>query len=168
MATCGVDSPGYRTLISALGALMRDAHPGYDPYPQAYAPSLSRNPTSAGELKIGPVGLRQRNQPLVKEIAVVLVACGRPERRILHAAPALDCHPGHREGARVLDKDRNVDRVAVGCKLPALPHMQLVGMRCAIVVDIGLGRNADCIDDESVTLLVLADRFPVRGWLHTL
>ena len=65
--------------------------------------------------KIGLVGLGQRYQPVVKEIAVVLVARASRERRIFDAAPALYRDPGHRKGARVLDKERNVDRLAIGC-----------------------------------------------------
>src|SRR5438034_10810837 len=83
---------------------------------------------SSRKSKIGFVGLGQRYQPVVKEIAVVLVARGSRERRVFDAAPALYCHPGRRKSARVLDKDRNIDRLAIGCEFPTLHHMELIGM----------------------------------------
>src|SRR5438132_351443 len=73
---------------------------------------------SSRKSKIGFVGLGQRYQPVVKEIAVILVARGSRERRVFDAAPALYCHPGRRKSARVLDKDRDIDRLAVGRKFP--------------------------------------------------
>src|SRR5260370_943412 len=84
------------------------------------------------------------------------------------AAPALYRRPGHPKGARILDKDRNVNRHAIGREPPALHHVELVGMRRAVVIDEGLGRNANGVDDQRVAVLVVADGFTVPGGLHIL
>src|SRR5580765_1985211 len=46
--------------------------------------------------------------------------------------------------------------------------MELISMWRAVVVDEGLRRNADGVDDQSVAVLVMADRLPVPRWFHIL
>jgi hypothetical protein len=88
------------------------------------------------------IGLRRfghRHQPLAEEIAVVFVARDRRDWCVFDAAPALYRRPGCCKGARVLDKDQYIDRLAVGREFPALYHMELVSMRRAVVVYKRLG-----------------------------
>src|SRR5262245_64895083 len=102
---------------------------------------------------------------MVEKIAVVLVARGRREWRVFNAAPALYRDPRHGEGSRVLYKDRNVDRPGIGCDLPTLHDVELFGMRRAVVVDKGLGRDTDGVDDERIAVLVVPNRLAIpRGF----
>ena len=98
--------------------------------------------------------MRQRNQTLAEVIVIVLVARDLQDRRNFVEAPALYRRPGHGEGARVLDRDRYLDRAAVGRELPALDRVDLRGVRRAIGIDEGFVVLADGIDDKRIAFIV--------------
>ena len=87
----------------------------------------------------------------MKMIAVVLGADNFDHRTLLHALVTLDCVPRRREGARILDMDVDLQRLAVVDHAEAFDHVQRVGVRGLVVVDIGVGGDPDGIDDESVS-----------------
>ena len=73
-----------------------------------------RSTAAAGPLKskIGISGFGQRHQSVVEEIAVIFIACGGRERCVFDAAPPLHRRPRHREGARILDVNVHLQRLA--------------------------------------------------------
>src|SRR5215213_1402773 len=78
------------------------------------------NPCRITALKIRRLSFRQGHQTLVEEIAVVLVAGHRQDRRVVDEAPTLHRFPRRGESARILDIDGHVHRLSVGSELPAL------------------------------------------------
>src|SRR4029450_4943890 len=58
--------------------------------------------------------------------------------------------------------------LGIGCEFPTLHDMELVGMWCAVVVDKGLGRNTDRVDDERIAVLIMPDGFSVPRGLQIL
>src|SRR5262249_15600991 len=130
-----------------------EAGDGAPPAP-AWAPAGERPPLAQ---KYRATASRHRRKPPAEEDAVVSAHRARQYRRVSDAAPALPRGVGRREGSRVLDEHRTLDRLAVGGELPTLHHVQVVGMRRAVVIDEGFRRNTDGVDDERVAVLVMAD-----------
>src|ERR1700730_562552 len=98
-------------------------------------------------------------------VVVVLGADDFAQRTAVRAPVTLDRIPRRREGARVLDMDIHLERLAVLYHVEAFDHVQLVGMRRLIVVDIGLAGDSNVIDDKWIAFLV-TDRFAEPRWFH--
>ena len=118
--------------------------------------------------KIGLGGFGQRRQTVARRNRHYSRCTGRAGSARLRPGASAVPPPRGRKSAGVLDEDRDVDRLSVGRELPALHHVELVGMRRAVIVDEGLGRNADGVDDQRVAVLVVADQLSVPGGLHLL
>src|SRR5215467_752196 len=107
----------------------------------------SRFPTLRSEIRLAC--LWDGKEALIEMIAIVLGTNHFMKRdfcRALVTPVALTCTPGHREGARVLHADKDVQRLAAIDQLKTLHNMELGRVRRTIVVDIGLVVEADCVD----------------------
>ena len=110
--------------------------------------------------KSGFVGLRDRTDAFVQVIAVVLGATLFFHRSSLHPPVTLDRRPRHVEGARVVDRHGDLQRLAVFDQSEALHDMDLARVRRAIIVDEGPVVQPDRVDDQRVAF-VMADRLAV-------
>src|SRR6185503_12430400 len=122
-------------------------------------------PRSRRASEIRLVRFRARHRIDVEDVLVVLVAMYFFER-LLIAHPALSRGPLGGESAGVIDLERNLDRLAAIDELVAFDDMELVAVGCAVIVDEGLCRHANRVDDESVAVLIMADRVAVPGRLR--
>src|SRR4051812_49421766 len=73
------------------------------------------------------------------------------------------CFPRHGEGARIIDRESNVDALTAIDESVALDDMHLFGMRRAEAVERALIVQSDRIDDERVAVLIMADGFALPG-----
>src|SRR5215831_803097 len=115
-------------------------------------------PTLRSEIRLA--GLWDRKEALIEMIAIVLGTNHFMQRdfcRALVTPVALTCTPGHREGARVLHADKDVQRLAAIDQLKTLHNMELGRVRRTIVVDIGLVVEADCVDHQSIAVFVMTN-----------
>src|SRR5258706_3455619 len=109
--------------------------------------------------KIRTCCCRHRANIEIENVLVVLGAAVFLDRSACGAIPALYGRPGHVEGVRVLDPDRVLELLAAIDQLEALDHVQLLGVRRAVIVDKGARVDPDRVDDELVAL-PMPDRFP--------
>src|SRR5262245_12849799 len=86
------------------------------------------------------LGERLRDRVVVEIVGVVLGTDVLQHLARLPAPKSLDRRPGGGEGARIIDRDQDLHHVAALDELEALHHVQLIGMRRAVVVDEGFGR----------------------------
>src|SRR5215469_12564081 len=86
----------------------------------------------------------------------------RPQKAI-----ALHGVPGHREGARIIDVNVHLQRLAAVDQVEALDHVQLFGVWRPEAVDKRPVIESDGIDNERIAFVV-ADRFAVPGCLGVL
>jgi len=63
--------------------------------------------------------------------------------------------PGHVESARIFHVDRNLQCLPAFSQLEALDDMQLGRVRRAVIVDVGIVRKADRVDDQRIAALVV-------------
>src|SRR5208282_5054394 len=83
----------------------------------------------------------------------------------MYAPPMLDGRPWRVEGARIVDGDAYLQRLAAVDHLEALEHMHLVGVRRAVIVDEGAVIEPDGVDDQLVPF-VMPDRFAIPRRLY--
>src|SRR5579871_6934169 len=120
--------------------------------------------SGATGLKIGLVGLGQRRDLVLKKIEIVLGAnILGPFAR--HAPKPLYCGLRRREGARIINRDQDLDHLAAVDQLVALDHVELIGMGSAITVDESFGGECNRVDHQRVAALVMAHRFAIPGRL---
>ena len=93
-------------------------------------------------------------------VVIVLGADDFAQRAAVCAPVTLNRIPWRREGARVFHVDIHLKHLAVVDHMEALYHVQLIGVRRLIVVDVRLAGDSDRIDDERVAF-VLNDRFAI-------
>jgi len=93
---------------------------------------------------------------VVEELRVVLGANLLVQRAAVGAAILLPRVPRHGEGARVLDMDVDRDRFSAFGEAEALDHVQLLGVRRAERIDIGLVVEPDGVNHQRVAVLVMA------------
>src|SRR5205823_6178190 len=117
-----------------------------------------RSRARSSEIRL--VCLRDRDHDVAQEAEIVLGAVVLLERTNLSAAPALDGGPARVEGARIVDSDRRLERLATVEELEPLHDVDLVGVRCLIIVDERFVIEPDGVDDELVAL-IMADRLSV-------
>ena len=87
-------------------------------------------------------------------IVVVLRADDFAQRTPVDAPVTLDGVPRRGEGARVLDMDIDLERLAVVDQAEPFGHVQLLGVGRLIIVDVSLGGDSDGVDDEGVAVVM--------------
>src|SRR5258706_8068885 len=112
--------------------------------------------------KIGFLRDWDRPDMLMEVVSVVFGAYDFDHGALVHAAVALDRVPGRGEGARILNMDVHLERLSLVDHVETFNHMQLLGVRCEVIVDEGLGREPDRIDDKRIAF-VTPDRLAEPG-----
>src|SRR5689334_1921830 len=84
--------------------------------------------------------------------------------------PALEIHfslPRHVEGARVLDREGGLDVFAAIMQPVSFDYMQLPGVRRAVAINGHAVVQPNSVDNQSIAIFVMTDRFTVNGvlWL---
>jgi len=113
------------------------------------------------------VGAGERRDVVAEEEVVVGFADVLDQRAAIDPPPMLDRRPRHVEGARIVDRDGYLQRLAAVGHLEALDDVNLVGVRRAVIVDERPVIEPDGIDDQLVAFVV-TDGFAVPRRRHLL
>src|SRR6266436_3894244 len=130
------------------------------------APKICPLPCNRGRegLACSEVRLVGNRYAVVEQMLVVFGASFLMHRH-LDPREVIDCRPRLIERVCVLNPERHLQRLAAVNQFIAFDHMQLLGMRRAEIVQIGLVVHSDGIHHQCIAL-VMADRLAVPGRLR--